>query len=181
VDGKGTFTPNTDFTGQDTFLIPVEDARGGVGMKRIIVSIKEGVKDDKSFRTVRDEGPFQDPIHIPVGRALGIIELDSDIEMSSAFKLYQGETEITSQASGNIFTGTYGTFSIRSNGRWKYELNTNNEMVNALSGDNQEITDTNSLKDTLAVEFRRTLDDGEIIRFGHVIEITILGTAKVAD
>ena len=179
VDGTGTYTPDTNFTGLDTFEIPVHDGRGGTGTKRISVNVQKGAKDKRSFSTVRDDAPIQDPINIAIARAIGVVELDSSIEDQSEYSLYKGEKKITDFV-GNLFTGTYGQFSIRPNGQWHYDLNINNEEVNELAGDNRIITDENSLKDTLEVEFRRVLEDGSILRFGYVIEITILGTANIS-
>ncbi|XDZ66785.1 cadherin-like domain-containing protein [Alphaproteobacteria bacterium LSUCC0684] len=181
VGGTGTFTPNTDFTGSVTFTIPVMDARGGTSTKTILVTIKEPVKDKRSSGTVRDDAPLQDPIHIPLSRALGIVELNSDtVQMIDEFSLYTGGEEITDTETGKEVTSTYGKFTIFPSGRWQYDLNSDHAQVNALTGSRDNIA-SNSLTDTVTVEFRRTDDGGEVIRFSQPLRVTILGTSKVVE
>ena len=154
-NGTFTYTPNSNFFGDDTFTYRITDGQGGFDTATVTIHVTP-VNDDplatNNTAEVTEDGPLTD-----TGNALTDDDgdgLDSDPESNPLHiaSVTFGATTVTlpSDGSSTTINGQYGTLTIDRTGSYTYTLN------NALAAV-QQLDDTESLTDT----FNYELSDGQ--------------------
>ncbi|WP_263834132.1 retention module-containing protein, partial [Sulfurospirillum oryzae] len=121
TDGSYTYTPNANYNGSDGFTYTISDGKGGENTYSVAITVN----------------PINDPA-ILSSASVGLEETNAVLTTAGALSVTdvdEGEAAYVAQSS---VAGTYGTFSIASDGTWTYTANESYDSLNA--GD--KISDT---------------------------------------
>uniref|UniRef100_UPI0026EBAFB1 retention module-containing protein n=1 Tax=Seleniivibrio woodruffii TaxID=1078050 RepID=UPI0026EBAFB1 len=136
ADGTYTYTPADNYNGDDSFSYTVSDGKGGTNTYNVAISV--GAVNDAAVlgSDVKDLTEGNDVL--TTGGLLSISDVDSAVEFVA-----QTDTQ-----------GTYGKFSIGTDGAWTYATDTN---MNSLA-DGETVTETFTVRSADGTETTVTVN-----------------------
>lgn len=162
ADGSVTFTPNSSFTGDASFVYSVADGRGGTDSATVNIVVSAppppsnnppDARNDAAY--VQEDGPLQ------AAGALMANDLDTDGDPLVVVAASFGGAPLTIGTATSLL---YGTLTVQSNGSFSYVLDNANSAVQAIG-----------VGDTLTETVVYTVSDGRGGTDAANLTITIYG------
>jgi VCBS repeat-containing protein len=184
--GDLIWTPNQHFTGVASFTADVEDSRGGVTSQQIRITVTAielvttgvltATGSTVAFEDNRDRNP-EGQIRITDTTKTGYV-------LYVGNKSNQSDPYTAVTADRTVIVLEYGTLTIDRNGRWTYELDNANRVVNDLDGDSDDSDGAlGTLVESLDFQYRYSdlphtnVDESSTLQ--HVVNITINGSTDL--
>ncbi|PSV30362.1 hypothetical protein C9J44_20805, partial [Photobacterium sp. GB-27] len=135
TDGTWTYTPNSDFNGDDSFNVEVSDGNGGTDTITVNVTVNP----------VNDAPVIVDDNNNPLGTDIGV---ETDEEVAVSGKLSATDVDGDSLTFTSSTNPTNGTVTVNTDGTWTY---TPNNDFNGDDSFNVEVSDGQGGIDTITV------------------------------
>ena len=155
ADGTFTYTPTTNFAGQDTFTYRASDGTAQSAITTVTITVNN-VNDTPTAiadtaTAVEAGGVANGTVGTnPTGN---VLTNDTDIDSGdtkTVSGVAAGTVGSASTSVGSSVAGSYGSINIASNGAYTYTVDNNNAIVQALRTSGQSVTDvfTYTMRDT---------------------------------
>ncbi|PSV27415.1 tandem-95 repeat protein [Photobacterium sp. GB-56] len=135
TDGSWTYTPKTNFHGEDSFNVEVSDGNGGTDTITVNVTVNP----------INDAPVIVDDNNNPLGTDIGV---ETDEEVAVSGKLSATDVDGDSLTFTSSTNPTNGTVTVNTDGTWTY---TPNSDFNGDDSFKVEVSDGNGGTDTITV------------------------------
>ncbi|WP_321529807.1 tandem-95 repeat protein [uncultured Desulfuromonas sp.] len=179
ADGTFTYTPDTNFNGNDSFVYQISDGAGGTAQATAYITVipvndaPVAVADNNTITELADDIISDNEVtgNVLTGASSGGTDSIDDNDPSGDslfadfFVVTVDGTTVGDGATDVTLLGNYGTLTISGDGSYTYELDDANTTVQALNTDSTPLSDV----------FNYTMNDGDGGTDSANLTITING------